>query len=78
MGWFEVDAEGYRKVIIGRGLSRLLMENVSNAFDANCKVLDVTLKRKAASRFCGVTFEDDGEGFPDIKLAYTFPGPSRG
>lgn len=72
MSWFEVDAEGYRKAIIGRGLSRLLMENVSNAFDANCKMLDVIIKRKARSRLCEVTFEDDGEGFSDIRLAYTF------
>jgi hypothetical protein len=72
MSWFEVDAEGYRKAIVGRGLSRLLMENISNAFDANCKTLDVTIKRRARSRLCEVTFEDDGEGFSDIKLAYTF------
>ena len=67
-----MDRRGFRDLMIGRELWLLLMENVSNAFDADCKVLDVNVRRRQRSPFVQVTFEDDGEGFSDIKLAYTF------
>jgi hypothetical protein len=56
----------------GRQLWRLFLEPVSNAFDAEAKNVNVTISREARSPFVVFICEDDGEGFTNIRLAYTF------
>lgn len=72
MSWYDVDRKGFRDLVSGRERWRLLIENVSNAFDAAPTNVVVTTKREPKSPFVEFTFEDDGEGFSDIRLAYTF------
>jgi hypothetical protein len=50
----------------------LYLEPPSNSFDAESKNVVVTLIRKPRSPFVEFTCEDDGEGFSDIRLSYTF------
>lgn len=70
--WFEVDRRGYSDLMKGKEPWRLFLEPVSNALDAEAKNVNVTIGRKARSPFVEFTCEDDGEGFTDIRLAYTF------
>jgi len=72
LSWFEVDRRGYSDLMKGRELWRLLLEPVSNAFDADAKNVSVTIGREARSPFVEFVCEDDGEGFTNIRLAYTF------
>lgn len=72
MSWFEVDRLGYSDLVKGREVWRLFLEPVSNAFDAEAKNVSVTISREARSPFVEFVYEDDGEGFTNIRLAYTF------
>jgi len=71
LSWFEVDRRGYSNLMKGREPWRLFLEPVSNAFDAEAKNVNVTISRKTHS-LVEFVCEDNGEGFTNIRLAYTF------
>lgn len=69
--WFEVDKKGLAKVLERRGLSFVMFELVSNAWDENVTRVDVNLRRIAGSRNAELTVEDDSpEGFSDLSHAW--------
>jgi hypothetical protein len=76
---FEVDVQGLRKLIAGRGKSFLLFELFQNAADESVTRIDIRLEpigdRRGRCRL--VVADDSPEGFHDITHAYTLFAESK-
>jgi hypothetical protein len=75
--WFAVDRKGLAQILERRGKSFAVLELLSNAWDQNVSVVNVSLTatEKRATYELEVT-DDDPDGFADLTHAFTLFAPS--
>jgi hypothetical protein len=74
--WLEIDLKGFAQILSNKGLPRVLLEPISNAFDTKANVIEVFFEQKDGRALLEVT-DDDPEGFADLRDAYTLFAPSK-
>lgn len=72
INWFDVDRDGLRKLMEGRGKAWALFELIQNTWDTNAKTVKVTLEAIEGVAQAWLTVEDDHpDGFKDLTHAFT-------
>ena len=77
-GWFEVDKAGLALLVRRRGMAFLLNELVQNAWDTEATRVEVKIEaipHRPAVKLS--VFDDDPDGFKDLRHAYTLFAPSE-
>jgi hypothetical protein len=76
--WFDVDRVGLAKLLADRPSAFVLYELVSNAWDTQAKVIEVTIEPVPNKPLALVIVgDDDPEGFADLSHAFTLFAESR-
>lgn len=78
MNKFEINSKGFAELQAGRPKWSFVRELISNAFDEKITICNVTIT-KEGRKPAVIVVEDDGEGFRDLRDAYTLfaPTPKR-
>lgn len=69
--WFDVDKAGLAAILERRGKAFAVFELVQNAWDSGSNRVVVRLEPIAGEPYASLEVEDWGEGFADLKHAYT-------
>jgi len=69
--WFEVDKAGLAALLERRGRAHAVIELLSNAWDQQVSVVEVTLRQQGRGLATLVVEDDDPNGFADLAHAYT-------
>jgi len=72
----EIDIKGYRQTLSNKGKPRIMIEGLSNAFDADADTVEVTFTQEKGWAKLTVT-DNDPDGFADLRDAYTLFSASR-
>lgn len=67
--WFEVDKEGFKALQLGKPKEYAVRELIQNALDE--KITTCVINTSYSNKIATISVTDDGEGFKDIKDAYT-------
>jgi hypothetical protein len=70
VNWFEVDKDGFRKILGRRGKEFVLFELLSNAWDEDATVVTVTFSRPKNGCSVLTVTDDSPAGWSDLRDAY--------
>jgi hypothetical protein len=73
--WLEIDIKGFAQILHNKGIARVALEPISNAFDTAATEIAVDFTQSGGWAELVVT-DDDLDGFTDLKDAYTLYAPS--
>jgi len=74
--WLEVDIKGFAQILRNKGISRIALEPISNAFDTEATEVEVTFVQGGGLATL-VVKDDDPNGFADLRDAYMLFAPSK-
>ena len=74
--WLEIDIKGFAQILRNKGIARIALEPISNAFDTDATEITVTFTQSNGMAQLTVT-DDDPNGFADLRDAYMLFAPSN-
>jgi hypothetical protein len=74
--WIEIDIKGFAQILRNKGIARIALEPISNAFDT--EATEITVLFNQHDRWASLTVtDDDPNGFADLRDAYMLFAPSQ-
>jgi hypothetical protein len=74
--WIEIDIKGFAQILRNKGIARIALEPISNAFDTEATEIKVSFTQEKGRAFLVVT-DDDPNGFADLRDSYLLFAPSQ-
>lgn len=74
--WLEIDIKGFAQILRNKGIARIALEPISNAFDTEATEISVSFTQEKGTATLIVT-DDDPDGFADLRDAYMLFAPSK-